>query len=149
MCTSCLWTLAKPYKTPKYQDLIQPNDDSSYCFWAQKVQGQIRHFLACLYCQKPLKTKIVNENAMFFIIKSVLKECCTYKKACLLKQSIFVQTKYKTECKIPICLQYFLAFVVFQRFYKFISLSKFKSCFRPSVNQQFIVCFLIDDVKLI
>ena len=37
-------------------------------------------------------------------------------KAHLLKQSVFVQTKYKTEYKKSICQQYFLTFVMLERF---------------------------------
>ena len=74
----------------------------------EKFGPQIRLFLACLYFQNQLETKILIKNGSILIFKSLLKERCTCKKAHGLKQSIFVYTKHKTECERPICLQYFL-----------------------------------------
>ena len=70
--------------------------------------------MAELLFKSPLSKNIVPEN-----------------KAPLLKQSIFVKTKHRTEHKRPICFQYFLAFVMLQRLDTFILPHKFKSCIRP------------------
>ena len=40
----------------------------------EKCGTQIQLFLACLYCQNQLKTKILIENGVILIRKSVLKE---------------------------------------------------------------------------
>ena len=39
--------------------LIQPKNESGYRFWARNVWHPNSTFLACLYCQKQLKTKIL------------------------------------------------------------------------------------------
>ena len=70
-------------------------------------------FLACLYCQKQFKTKILITYGIILILKSVLKER-TYKKVNLLKQNIFVQTQNKTMQKTYL-LQYILKFVMLQK----------------------------------
>ena len=49
-------------------------------------------------------------------------------KAHLLKKSIIVENKHKTEHKRSICLQSFLVFVMLQLLDTFSSSAKFKSC---------------------
>ena len=46
-------------------------------FGRQRFDTQIRSLLACPYCQKQLKMKIIIKNGTIFIQKSLLKECCT------------------------------------------------------------------------
>ena len=45
-------------------------------FGCEKFGAQIRFFLACLYCQKQLKTYISVKFDIILILKSVLKERC-------------------------------------------------------------------------
>ena len=48
---------------------------------AKSLLRKFNFFLACLYFQKLLKTKILIKNGIILILKSILKECCTYEKA--------------------------------------------------------------------
>ena len=43
-------------------------------FGCEKCGAQIRLFLARLYCQKHLKTKILMKNDIILILKSAVKE---------------------------------------------------------------------------
>ena len=54
----------------------------------------------------------------------------------LLKQSIIVLTKHKTEHKRPVCEQYLLTLAILQH-YTFISMPKFKSCIKPWALDKF------------
>ena len=42
-----------------------------------EIGAKILLFLACLYCQKQLKSKILLKNVTILILKSILKERCT------------------------------------------------------------------------
>ena len=55
---------------------------------AVTTRAKIRLFLACLYCQKQLKTKILIKNGIILILKSVL-----LKERCTLQQSLSFTTK--------------------------------------------------------
>ena len=55
----------------------------------------------------------------------------------LLKQSIIVLTKHKTEHKRPVCEQYLLTLAILQQNYTFISMPKFKSCIKPWALDKF------------
>ena len=54
-------------------------------FVYQKFDAQICFLLACMYCQKQLKMKIIIKNDIVFIQKSLLKERLPKNKAPLLK----------------------------------------------------------------
>ena len=54
----------------------------------------------------------------------------------LLKQSIIVLTKHKTEHKRPVCEQYLLTLAILQQ-HTFISMPKFKSCIKPWALDKF------------
>ena len=60
-----------------HQCLIQPKNDNSCCFGAQKVWYPNSTSLASLYWQKQLKTKILIKNGMILILKFVFTKCCT------------------------------------------------------------------------
>ena len=83
------------------QGLIQHKNDSVTAFGHNKFGTQIWPFLACLYFQKQLKTKILFKNGIILILKSknvifkIFKNSYSENvvpknKAHLLKQSIFV-----------------------------------------------------------
>ena len=57
------------WSCPPYQDQIQSTNDSGYRFSAPPI----RPFLACLYCQKHLKMKILIKNYKVLILENVLK----------------------------------------------------------------------------
>ena len=46
-------------------------------FRCGKFGALIQLFLACLYCQKQLKTKVLVKNGVILILKSVIKESGT------------------------------------------------------------------------
>ena len=46
-------------------------------FGCEKFGPHIQLFLACLYCQKPLKLKTLIKNGIILILKSLLKESST------------------------------------------------------------------------
>ena len=50
---------------------------SGTAFGHEKFSAQIQLFLACLYCQKQLKTNILIKSGIILILKSVHKERCT------------------------------------------------------------------------
>ena len=51
-----------------------------FTFGHGKSGTQTRLFLACLYCQKQLETKVLIKNSIILILKSVLKEYCIEKQ---------------------------------------------------------------------
>ena len=54
-------------------------------FVCQKFDAQICFLLACMYCQKQLKMKIIIKKDIVFIQKSLIKERLPKNKAPLLK----------------------------------------------------------------
>ena len=61
------------------QGLIQTKNTAVTTSGCQHFGTRICFLLACLYCQKQLKTKIIIKNGIIFIQKSLFKERCTAK----------------------------------------------------------------------
>ena len=83
--------------------------------------------------QKQLERKILIKNGIVSILESQMhsKNVVPKNKAHILKQRTFVWTKHKTKHKRPICLPYFLKFLMLLQLDTFIFLPKFKSCITP------------------
>ena len=56
---------------------IAPKMTAIIAFGHGEIGAKILLFLACLYCQKQLKLKILLKNVIILILKSILKERCT------------------------------------------------------------------------
>ena len=53
--------------------LIQPKNNSGYHFWVRNFWLPKSTFLACWYCQKQLKIKILIKNGIILILQSALR----------------------------------------------------------------------------